>query len=246
MPAGDDTSPRGLSRGESRELSSPFHGGDSQKEVTENMKRVSDEQGEFGIGSLIIFVAMVIVSAVTATLLINVAYQLQQQAQQTSNQALQDVSTGVKIISMGGYRYNASWGTNAPYHPRIDWITLKITLIAGSAPINISTLVVEVSDGYSVATLTFNEMLHFNSNSQPPDISGSYFGAYKIRDLDPVDAHVLTQGDIEELYFNATGVGLNLEPQTHIEVKIIPKSGVPADVSLMTPSPYITRYVELM
>ncbi len=209
-------------------------------------KIIRDEKGEFGIGSLIIFIAMVIVAAVTATLLINVSYQLQQQAEETSNQAIQDVSTGIKVISMGGFRYNSSWGLNPPYHSKIDWITIKISLIAGSPPINISSIIIEVTDGYTVATLSYAPSASFNAGAHPDTLGAGQFGAQKIRDMDPKGSWVITQGDIEELFFNATKIGLNLEPQTQLTVKIIPKHGVPTDESVMTPSPYVTRYVELM
>ncbi len=204
------------------------------------------EQGEFGIGSLIIFIAMIIVAAVTATLLINVAYNLQQQAEQTSEQAIQDVSTGVKIISMGGYRYNASWGTSAPYRSTLDWISLKITPIAGSPPINVSDIVIEVTDGYVVATLYYNPSASFSAGPKPSGLSSNEFGARKIRDMSPEDPGIMTQGDIEEIFFNATAAGLNLQPQSSLSIKIIPKHGVPVEKDLITPSPYVTRYVELV
>ncbi len=209
-------------------------------------KMISDEQGEFGIGSLIIFIAMVIVAAVTATLLINTAYQLQQQAQETSQEALQDVSTGVKIISMGGYRYNATWGTTAPYRNTIDWITIKITPIAGSPPVNISALVIMVSDGYLSTSLVYSPTLTFSPTTSPPPSSAGVFGAQMIRDMPPESKGTLTQGDIAELYFNATAAGLNLEPQTQLTIRIVPKHGVPAVEMINTPSPYLSRYVELM
>ena len=209
-------------------------------------KVIRDEQGEFGIGTLIIFMAMIIVAAVTATLLINTAYQLQQQAQKTSEQALQDVSTGVKVISMGGYRYNYTWGIAAPYHSVIDWVTIKVTLIAGSPPINISNVVITVSDGNISTTLIYDPDLSFNASSNPPAGAGNVFGAVKIRDLPPLESETITQGDITEIYFNATGVGLSLESQTQFTLRIIPSHGVPTVEDITTPSPYISRYVELV
>ncbi|NPA75570.1 MAG: flagellin [Euryarchaeota archaeon] len=208
-------------------------------------KMISEEQGEFGIGSLIIFIAMIIVAAVTATLLINTAYQLQQQAQQTSQEALQDVSTGVKIISIGGYRYNLTWGTEPPYRDTLDWLTVKITPIAGSPPVNISDLVVVVSDGYLSTTLSYSPTLTFSAGANPPQGSG-VFGAKMIRNLPPTAAGVLTQGDIAEIYFNATAAGLSLQEQTQFTIRIIPRHGVPAYEQIITPSPYIGRYVELI
>ena len=210
--------------------------------------KIKREQGEFGIGSLIIFIAMIIVSAVTATLLIQITYQLQQQAENTSNSAIQDISTGVKIISVGGYRYNNTWGTTEPYHDRIDWVTIKITPIAGSPPIKISDLILEVSDGYISQDLVFNPNASFNAAPNIDSLNTNEFGAKIIRDMSPTtwNEYIITQGDIVELFFNATKSGLNLIPQSFLNMKIIPKHGVPTLENLETPSTYISRYVELM
>ncbi len=207
---------------------------------------VNREPGEFGIGSLIMFIAMIIVAAVTATLLINTSYQLQQQAQSTSQEAMQDVSTGLKVISMGGYRYNSTWGTEMPYHSKLDWITLKVTLIAGSPPVNISEIILVVTDGYTVATLSYDPSASFTAGAHPPALGNDQFGATLIRNLPPTETGLITQGDIAELFFNATEIGLNLQPQSQLSVKIIPKHGVPTEEVIMTPSVYIARYVELV
>ncbi len=205
-----------------------------------------EEQGEFGVGSLIIFIAMIIVSAVTAVVLIQVTYQLQQQAENTGQTAIQDVSTGVKIISIGGYRYNSTWGTSEPYHDALDWIDIKISLIPGSPPISVESIIIEVSDGSNVVDLVYNATMSFNGEAHPQGSAGE-FGAAIIRDMEPQtwSEGTITTGDIVRLFFNATACGLDLEPQTYFTVKIIPKHGVPTIKEMTTPSPYVTRYVEV-
>ncbi len=212
------------------------------------MKRVMKrEQGEFGIGSLIIFIAMIIVSAVTAVVLIQISYQLQQQAEDTGNVAIQDVSTGFKIISMGGYRYNDTWGTTPPYHDQIDWIDIKVSLIPGSPPVNLEDVILEVSDGQNSVDLVFNSSVSFDGGANPQGGAG-VFGIRVIRDLPPktLSNYVISAGDIVALSFNATANGLALLPQTYLSIKIIPKHGVSTFQQITTPSVYVSRYVELM
>ncbi len=210
-------------------------------------KAFKKEQGEFGVGSLIIFIAMIIVSAVTAVMLIQVTYQLQQQAESTGETAIQDVSMGVKIISIGGYRYNDSWGTGEPYHNTLDWIDIKISLIPGSPPISVDSIIIEVSDGNTVSDLVYNSSMSFDGGAKPQGGSGE-FGAAIVRDMDPQtwSEGTITSGDVVRLFFNATACGLDLEPQSYFTLKIIPKHGVPTLKELTTPSPYVTRYVEVM
>ncbi len=212
------------------------------------MKRVMKrEQGEIGIGSLIIFIAMIIVSAVTAVVLIQISYHLQQQAENTGNIAIKDVSTGFKIISIGGYRYNDEWGTTPPYHEQIDWIDIKVSLIPGSPAVDLRDVIIEVSDGQNSLDLVFNSSVSFNGGANPQGGKG-VFGMRVIRDLAPqtLNQYVITTGDIVALSFNATANGLDLLPQTYLSIKLIPKNGVATFQQITTPSVYVSRYVELM
>ncbi len=211
------------------------------------MNTIKKDKGEFGIGSLIIFIAMIVVAAVTAEVLIQLSYRLQQQAESTSNSAIQDVSMGLKIISLGGYRYNTTWGIREPYRNKIDWITVEVSPIAGSPAINVNDIIIEVNDGNISTNLVFNSTATYDPSVSHPHLGNGQFGAKIIRDMSPLtwNEKTITQGDIVEFFFNATACGLNLVPQSYLLLKIIPKHGVPTLENLMTPSPYTTRYVEM-
>ncbi len=203
------------------------------------MKKVwnKKEEGEFGIGTLIIFIAMIIVAAVAATVLIQTAYQLQQQAEETGNIAIQDVATGFKIIHMGGQVNLAA----SP--PKLSTIEIKVGLIAGSPAIDMKNVLIEITDGTTDVTLSFT------TNWTLVNASGStYFTAILLRDMPPqnwANQYVMTQGDIVKLVINATAVGLNLTPQSQVTLQIIPKHGVPTYAAFMVPATLTTKYVDL-
>lgn len=287
------------------------------------MKMYIKEKGEFGIGTLILFIAMIIVAAVAATVIIQTAYVLQQQAEETGNIARQDVSTGFKIITIQGIRediiYTETIGTgdgttksftkvlshkpvnpgsititagdivlkdngigelvllngsgvsgwvgydngtvhiiftDAPasgdeinitygsgYGGTISYLDIKVGLMAGSPPISLDSVLIEISDGYNDKTLTYNA-----SAKNFSDLDGSHFGVNIARDMPPCNwerDRVITAGDIIRIYVNTTAVGLYLQPQTHVMVKLIPKHGVPNLVEFTTPSTYTTKYMQL-
>ncbi len=281
------------------------------------------EEGEFGIGTLIIFIAIIIVAAVAASVLIETAYVLQQQAKNTGDIARQDVATGFKVITVEGIRSDymlsevvgtgdgsttvftkvlssgpvnphsvtVSDGTNvlvddgngnlvlvrgsgvqgwigynnktlrviystAPasgttirvrygsgYGRTVDYLDLKVGLMAGSPPIAMDSVLVEISDGFTDATLTYNA-----SATNYTALDSSHFGAIIARDMPPSNwqrDRVLTSGDVVRVLINASAIGLYIAPQTTITIKLIPKHGVPTLVEFTTPATYTTKYVGL-
>ncbi|ADD07956.1 archaellin/type IV pilin N-terminal domain-containing protein [Candidatus Aciduliprofundum boonei] len=215
------------------------------------MKKVwnKKEKGEMGIGTLIIFIAMIIVAAVAATVLIQTAYQLQQQAEETGNIAIQDVATGFKIIHVGGIVDNST-----PSAPKVGIIQIKVGLIAGSPAIDMRNVLIELTDGTKDVTLNYTNVDITTTAGQVKLaatgewLANTTFTAKILRDMPPQNwdnQRVVTQGDIVMLIINATAAGLNLTPQSQVTLQIIPKHGVPTYAAFMVPATLTTKYVDL-
>jgi flagellin FlaB len=81
-----------------------------------------------GIGTLIVFIALVLVAAIAAGVLINTAGFLQNQAESTGEESTQQVSNNLKVLSATG-----SMSGSAP----VDQVTLTVGVGPGSDPIDL-------------------------------------------------------------------------------------------------------------
>src|SRR6056297_184160 len=90
----------------------------------------TESRGQVGIGTLIVFIAMVLVAAIAAGVLINTAGLLQAQAQQTGEETTSEVSDVVKIGEVVGVENDTD--------NEIEYLNASIRLASGSDPINMS------------------------------------------------------------------------------------------------------------
>ena len=207
-------------------------------------KMREDEEAEMGVGTLIVFIAMILVAAVAATVLITTAFKMQQQAEHTGSIAMDDVATGFKVLNVAGDRDNPNDGAGTT--TKIEIIEIKIGLLAGSPAINVSDTIIEISDGTKDVTLVFVDTAAGEYNVSA---SATQFAVQPLRDMAPVNASagyaMMSAGDVAKLFIDANACGLTLYTQTGCSIKLIPKHGIPTLEEFTTPAVYTTRYLEL-
>ncbi len=121
------------------------------------MKLIGDCRAQVGIGTLIIFIAMVLVAAVAAAVLIQTSGVLQQKAQSTGKEATKEVSSNIDIDSIEGARSgtNSSSGDDDTFSDTVDRLDLRCSLKVGSEPVDLNQVVITITDGTSVHDLMY-------------------------------------------------------------------------------------------
>jgi flagellin FlaB len=96
-----------------------------------------EERGQVGIGTLIVFIALVLVAAIAAGVLINTAGFLQNQAESTGQESSDQVTNGVQVIGATG-----SVDTSADPNV-VDTATLTVSLSPGADPVELDDASIE-------------------------------------------------------------------------------------------------------
>lgn len=91
----------------------------------------SNDRGQVGIGTLIVFIAMVLVAAIAAGVLINTAGFLQSKSQETGEESTQQVSDRLQVVGTTG---------NVTGSGQVDWVNMTVKQAPGADDINLQNV----------------------------------------------------------------------------------------------------------
>ncbi len=198
-----------------------------------NQKFLMDnERGDIGVGTLIIFIAMVLVAAVAATVLIYTTGALQQKATKTSKEATQQISSNIVVEQVIGDR-----GTVA--NLTIQDLLIRLKPDVGTTSIDLRQVIVTVMDTTVRTDLTY-------SNTS----ANLSYTAISVRDEDnsfSVDTPVLNSGDLIEIKVPATSIpGIILAPRKTFWLSLNQELGQAVNLEIATPNSFgVNVYVRL-
>ncbi len=182
-----------------------------------------NDQGQVGIGTLIIFIAMVLVAAVAAAVLIQTSGVLQEKAATTGTEAIQEVSGNIIVETITGERDSTS-------DTRLKTYNLTIKAAAGAGGIDLEQMIITAGNA--------TELVYLNHSGS---LSGTTFTTNEIRDTDDSftsDSYVMNSGDMIKITINGTAVGIDAAPRDDIYFVLTPENGNPVRKDLTTPNSY--------
>jgi flagellin FlaB len=218
-----------------------------------NVRRMlkEDDVGDMGIGAMIVFIAMVLVAGIAASVLIQTANRLEIQAMQTGQETTREVSTGLAVIDIEGQNTGGL----------ITEMTITIRSRAGSGDIDLSQTIIELTDGSVKTLLTYSPTaLQFNTST---DENGSIFytglwnmtneqyGILVLQDEDSslsASNPVINQGDLVMLTINTDlcfpGTG-GLELRADVWGFVSPEQGASGIFAFRVPSSLTEKVYDL-
>ena len=216
-----------------------------------NQKFLMDnERGDIGVGTLIIFIAMVLVAAVAATVLIYTTGALQQKATKTSKEATQQISSNIVVEQVLGDRTDPADATATLEN--IQKLIIRIKPDVGTTSIDLRQVIISVMDSNKRYDLKYNSTNRTN------------YTAIKVRDEDnsfSTPTPVLNSGDLVAIEIDASvaitdvgydytapdpDLGIILASRKTFWLTLNQESGQAVNLEIATPNSFgVNRFVPL-
>lgn len=215
------------------------------------------KEASIGIGAMIVFIAMVLVAGIAASVLIETSATLESQSMSSGQETIAEVSAGLAITAIEGY---AESGAD------ISKLAILIRPRAGTESIDISSCFLELSDSSKKVILNYTTSYYskpnglndiFSANVFPDDVyaygnvsnrDGVRFGLLVLDDSDSSISStnpVINRYDKVYLCINTTGVFNDIAERTKIWGMLVPEEGSPASIEFATPGTYADSVMEL-
>lgn len=199
------------------------------------------ERGMMGIGTLIIFIATILVAAVAAAVLVATSSSLQQRSLMTGSQAEEGVATGVEAISV--------MGTDGSSGADLEHFEVLLRLQSGSDALNLNNTVVIMDTQANSLSLSYAGAADADGNDEAASDTAHYNVTYVKKGPD-YKANYISRGDIVKFKFNCyscakTDTTGGIAENKKVRLKIVPRVGTSTQIEFTTPDVITDKRVAL-
>ena len=171
-----------------------------------------EERGQVGIGTLIVFIAMVLVAAIAAGVLINTAGFLQTQAEATGEESTAQVTDSVQVYTAAVSSGQITEVSGANYIQQID---LRVGLSPGSNRLDLQDVEIQVVGPGGVATADMaSSSTPLTDSSSRQTVSLDLGSGSDVDVTSAVGANGLAAGETVEVTITSPSGGQTFEAYT--------------------------------
>ena len=212
--------------------------------------------GAIGIGAMIVFIAMVLVAGIAASVLIQTSGKLEMQAMKSGQETVAEVSSGISVFDIVGKK-----GTDD-----LKYLAVTVRARAGAPNIDLNETIIILSDGTTKCVLLYHgwtEAAHYNSSVDTDDaqlfgtgtwsdLTNEQFGIIVLQDVDSSclqTTPIINKGDKVVLTIRCdSGATFDREipERTDVLGRVVPEVGSPGVISFTTPSAYNDMIFDLL
>ena len=186
-----------------------------------------------GVGTLIIFIAMLLVAAVAAGVLLQTAGSLQQQALVTGQASRSEISTNARVVEVSAVDGSQAGG--------VENFTMQMKLSPGSDPIKLDEVTITFNTDNTSTTLIYSGNDTFETTQAGNEGSGTFGVDYLINGSNNMNGN-LVRGDVIRVDFQSPRA---IGESESIRINFIPKIGTATLVQFNTPDVMSTQRVYL-
>lgn len=188
------------------------------------------DQAAIGIGTMIVFIAMVVVAAVAAAVLINTSGNLQRKSQETGSETQDQVSSNTFIRDIIG---NVTDGDHDG-DVEITNVSWYLALAPGADEVDLENMVIRWKHGADLHDLTYN-----STGAEDCHNLTDGFCVIEVFDASGTATSVLAGGDRVKVRL-ALNASRNeaLEPRESVSVLFMPEVGAPVTADFKTPASF--------
>ena len=214
--------------------------------------KIHSRKAEMGIGTLILFIAFILVAAVAASVIIQTSETLQQRAYAVGRQTTQAVSSGMEIVDLTGYTDEQK--------TVIEYLAVSVKPRAGSFDIdlnethvyieyeNLTVLGLNWQDN-DVVTETINQDGVFHTLNHA-NLTSTEYGVIAIRDSDSsiISVYGMGTSDLAMIIINVTAAFPEtggLPSGEEFMGRLVPEVGSAGIFLVSAPNAFAHRVVDL-